>query len=123
MQYTAGDVQQLMRSCVAMDSEKGYRGARKLLTKRYGQPYRITSACVERLVKASLRRSRCQDPVVTDYAARYANLLTGYLNVMISEPKASAKDTNLFERKNFAITVLFPVITPLRNDVIRLLSI
>ena len=29
VQYTAGDVQELMRSCLAMDSEKGYREARK----------------------------------------------------------------------------------------------
>jgi len=32
---------------------------------------------------------------------------------MISEQKASAKDTNFYERKKFAITGLFPVITPL----------
>ena len=64
------------------------------------------------LVKTSLWKSRCQDPVATDYAARYANLLTGYLNVMISEQEASVKDTNLYERENFAITILFPVITP-----------
>ena len=44
--------------------------------------------------------------------ARYANLLTGYLNVIISEQEESAKDTNLYERKNFSITVLLPVITP-----------
>ena len=49
VQYTTGDVQELMRSCLAMDSEKGYREARKLLTKCYGQPYRIASACVERV--------------------------------------------------------------------------
>ena len=65
------------------------------------------------LVKTSLSRSRCQDPVVTDYAACYANLPTGYLNVMISEQEASAKDKNLYERKNFALTVLFPVTRPL----------
>ena len=37
--------------------------------------------------------------------ARYANLLTGYLNVIISEQEESAKDTNLYERKNFSITL------------------
>ena len=49
VQYTAGDVQELMRSCLAMDSEEGYREARKLLAKRYGQPYKIASAYVERV--------------------------------------------------------------------------
>ena len=57
VQYTAGDVQELMRSCLAMDSEKGYREARKLLTKRYGQPYRIASACVERVINGPAIKS------------------------------------------------------------------
>ena len=54
VQYTAGDVQQLMRSCLAMDSEKGYREARKLLIKRYGQPYTSASACAERVTMGLL---------------------------------------------------------------------
>ena len=33
VQYTVGDVQELMRSCLAMDSEEGYREARKLPAK------------------------------------------------------------------------------------------
>ncbi|KAL9980361.1 hypothetical protein ACROYT_G008936 [Oculina patagonica] len=49
VQYTAGDVQELMRSCLAMDSDKGYLEARKLLAKRYGQPYKIASAYVDRV--------------------------------------------------------------------------
>ena len=57
VQYTAGDVQELMRSCLAMDSEKGYREARKLLTKRYGQPYRIASACFERVTNGPAIKS------------------------------------------------------------------
>ena len=57
VQYTAGDVQELMRSCLAMDSEKGYGEARKLVTKRYGQPYRIASACVERVTNGPAIKS------------------------------------------------------------------
>ncbi len=49
VQYTAGDVHELMRSCLAMDSEEGYREARKLLAKWYGQPYKIASAYLERV--------------------------------------------------------------------------
>ena len=48
MQYPAGDVKELMSSCLAMDPENGYREAWKLLAKRYSQPYRIASAYVER---------------------------------------------------------------------------
>ena len=43
VQYT-GDVQELMRSCLAMDPEEGYREARKLLKQRYGQSYKIATA-------------------------------------------------------------------------------
>ena len=56
-QYTVGDIQELTRSCLAMDSEKGYREARKLLPKRYGQPYRIASACVERVTNGPAIKS------------------------------------------------------------------
>ena len=38
-----------MRSCLARDSEEGYREARKQLAKRYGQPYKIASAYAERV--------------------------------------------------------------------------
>ena len=57
VQHTAGDVQELMGSCLAMDSEKGYHEARKLLTKRYGQPYRIALACVERVTNGPAIKS------------------------------------------------------------------
>ena len=49
VQNMAGNVQESMRSCLAMDSEEGYREARKLLAKRYGQPYKIASAYVKRV--------------------------------------------------------------------------
>ena len=40
-----------------MDSEKGYREAWKLRTKRYGQPYRIALACVERVTNGPAIKS------------------------------------------------------------------
>ena len=42
-----------------MDSEKGHREARKLFTKRYGQPYRIASACVEQVTNGP--SIKCED--------------------------------------------------------------
>ena len=39
-----GEVQELMRSCLAMDPEQGYPEARKLLKQRCGQSYKITTA-------------------------------------------------------------------------------
>ncbi|KAK3744012.1 hypothetical protein QZH41_004822 [Actinostola sp. cb2023] len=50
LQYTAGQVQDLVRSCLAMREETGYTEARKLLAERYGQPYKIATAYVDRVI-------------------------------------------------------------------------
>ncbi|XP_028404804.1 uncharacterized protein LOC114527371 [Dendronephthya gigantea] len=52
IQYTSGDVQELMRSCLTMKSEDGYRRARSLLKQRYGQNYRIATAYIDRIVNS-----------------------------------------------------------------------
>ena len=51
VQYTAGDVRQLMRGCLPMKPEEGYETARSLLKNRYGQGYKIATAYVEHLTK------------------------------------------------------------------------
>ena len=51
VQYTSGDVHDLMKSCLAMEPERGYIEARRLLKERYGQGYKIATALVERLIK------------------------------------------------------------------------
>ena len=57
MQYTSGDVQELMRSCLSMDPEEGYQQARKLLKSRYGRSYKIKTANVERISNYSQIKS------------------------------------------------------------------
>ena len=49
VQYTAGQVKELMSSCLSMQDARGYYEARRLLSERYGQPYKIASAFVDRL--------------------------------------------------------------------------
>ena len=39
-----------MQSCSLMDSDKGYQEARRLLKSSYGQPYKIASAYVDKVV-------------------------------------------------------------------------
>ena len=51
IQYTSGEVQELVSSCLSMKPEKGYQEARTLLKKQYGQSYRIATAYVSRLTK------------------------------------------------------------------------
>lgn len=51
VQYTSGDVQELMRGCLSMDFDEGYQTARKLLKQRYGQSYRIATAYLDRITK------------------------------------------------------------------------
>ncbi len=50
IQHTSSSVQELMRSCLSMNEDKGYTEARKLLKERYGQNYRIAASHVQRLI-------------------------------------------------------------------------
>ena len=59
VQYTAGDVRQLMCCCLPMKPEEGYETARSLLKNRYGQGYKIATAYVERLTKIQPVASEC----------------------------------------------------------------
>ena len=77
MQYTAGDVQKLTRSCLAMDSEKGNREAWKLLAKRHRQPYRIALAWVERVTNGPAIKS--EDGAGLQL---FSVLLTSYKNTL-----------------------------------------
>ena len=49
VQYTSGEVQELVKSCLSMSEDSGYRTARALLQKSYGSSYKIASAYVEKL--------------------------------------------------------------------------
>jgi hypothetical protein len=51
VQYTSGDVQEFMQSCLSMNPDEGYQFAMKLLKQRYGQAYRIATACLDRVTK------------------------------------------------------------------------
>ena len=53
LQYTNGPVQDLVRSCLTMPDEIGYDEARKLLAERYGQPYNIATAYVDRVINGA----------------------------------------------------------------------
>ena len=57
VQYTAGDVQELMRSCLAMSPDEGYQEARRLMKEKYGQNYKIAAAYVDRLTNGPPIRS------------------------------------------------------------------
>ena len=53
VQYTAGEIQVLIRSCLFMKEDKGYRDASRSLLERYGRIYRIATAFVERIMNGS----------------------------------------------------------------------
>ena len=53
VQYTSGEVKDLMRSCLTMKPEEGYIEARRLLKEKYGQNYRIATAFVNRTTEAA----------------------------------------------------------------------
>ena len=49
VQYTSGEVQDLVRSCLFMKPEEGYKEARRLLKEKYGENYKIATTYVDRL--------------------------------------------------------------------------
>lgn len=51
IQYTSGEVQELVSSCLPMKPEEVYQEARTLLKKRYSQSYHIATAYVNKLTK------------------------------------------------------------------------
>jgi hypothetical protein len=53
IQYTSGEVQDLMRSCLTMHQEEGYREARRLLKEKYGQNYKIAAAYINRITQVA----------------------------------------------------------------------
>ena len=57
VQYTRGEVQELMRSCLPTKPDEGYKEARKFLKRKYGQSYKIAAACVDRVTKGTAIRS------------------------------------------------------------------
>jgi hypothetical protein len=57
VQYTSGDVQELMRSCLSMNPHEGYKEARRLLKAKYGRDYQIATAYVERVTNYPSRKS------------------------------------------------------------------
>ena len=51
IQHTSGTAQELMKSCLSMHEDEGYREARKLLKERFGQNYRVAAAHVQRVIE------------------------------------------------------------------------
>ena len=78
-QYTEGEVQELMRSCLAMDPEEGYHEARKLLKQRYGQSYKIATAYVDKVTKGPAIKSEDRKGL-----QNFATLLTTCRNTLKS---------------------------------------
>ena len=51
VQYTKGDVQELMKSCLLMPPWEGYQNAKKMLKSRYGHSHKIATACVKKIIE------------------------------------------------------------------------
>ncbi len=77
IQYTSGEVQELMRSCLSMPPEKGYKAARQLLKSRYGQNYKIAVACITKVIHGP--PIKAEDGPALE---RYSVLLTSCKNTL-----------------------------------------
>ena len=77
IQYTRGDVQELMKSCLSMKTEEGYAEARRLLKRRYGQNYKIAASYVDRVTTGPTIK-----PEDTVALQRFSTLLTSCKNTL-----------------------------------------
>ena len=72
------EVQDLIKSCLTMRDEVGYREARDLLQKRYGSSYRIATAYVDKLTRGPAIKAEDGDAL-----RRFSIVLTGCKNTIV----------------------------------------
>ena len=77
-QYTAGEPQELVRSCTHMTQSKGYLEAKRLLNKHYGDELRIASAYIDKALTWPQVKSEDGKAL-----SAYAMFLIGCLNTMM----------------------------------------
>ena len=77
IQYTSGDVQELMRSCLSMGPREGCQEARRLLKSRYGRSYQIATAHVQRIQRYPQIKSQDSESL-----QRFSVLLTSSKNAL-----------------------------------------
>ena len=77
-QYTAGEPQELVRSCTHMTQSKGYLEAKRLLHKHYGDELRIASAYIDKALTWPQVKSEDGKAL-----SAYAMFLIGCLNTMM----------------------------------------
>ena len=79
IQYTSGDVQELMRSCLTINADDGYQKARSLLKQRYRENHRVATAYVDRIING---------PVVKDEDGKALHKLS----ILITSCKNTLQD-------------------------------
>ena len=77
LQYTSGQVQDLVKSCLVMQEDRGYKETRKLLAERYGQSYKITTVYVDCVINGQPIHSE-DDPALQ----KFSMLLTSCRNTL-----------------------------------------
>lgn len=87
VQFTSGDVQDLMKGCLTMKSDEGYARARNLLKDKYGQTHKISAAYTERI--KAFPPIKAED---NQALQRYAILLESCKNVLKTSDSANNPD-------------------------------
>lgn len=57
LQYCSGNAKEVIKNCVVMDSEVGYNTAREMLYDRFGEPYTIACAYIEKITGGPILKS------------------------------------------------------------------
>ncbi|XP_046551558.1 uncharacterized protein LOC124261295 [Haliotis rubra] len=76
-QYTIGEPNDLIRSCIHMNPESGYEQARSLLDKKFGNKYKLAAAYMDKALKWPAIKSEDSDALTS-----FSILLTSCGNTM-----------------------------------------
>ena len=105
LQYCTGAARDAIKSCLALDSTVGYRTARTLLEERFGHPYKIVAAHLNRITRGAPLRPYDQRGLLT-----FADQLRDCQNVLeligyMDEINSADNLRNVIERLPFHLKV------------------
>ena len=105
LQYCTGATRDAIKSCLALDSAVGYQTARTLLEERFGHPYKITAAHLNRITRGAPLKPYDQCGLLT-----FADQLRDCQNVLESigymdEINSADNLRNVIERLPFHLKV------------------
>ena len=76
IRFTKGEAKEMIKTCIQLPSEVGFKTAKRLLHERYGDPHRITAA-----YRNQIKKQPQIKPGDSDAYRKFQNFLIKYENI------------------------------------------